>query len=80
LKIWRCHAGGRQRRTAISAATGSTQGLSSWGDGRLTLGTEGYIEIRKYVDITRGEQDVVYLVNKEGEFRYPVAARSAPFR
>ena len=35
-------------------------GLSSWGDGRLTLlGTEGYIEIRKYVDITHGEQDVV---------------------
>ena len=52
------------------------QGLSSWGDGRLTLlGTEGYIEIRKYVDITRGEQDVVYLVNKEGEFRYPVAGQ-----
>lgn len=49
-------------------------GLSSWGDGRLTLlGTDGYIEIRKYVDITRQEQDVVYLVNKEGEFRYPVA-------
>ncbi|WP_313774044.1 Gfo/Idh/MocA family oxidoreductase [Enterobacter huaxiensis] len=49
-------------------------GLSTWGDGRLTLlGTEGYIEIRKYVDLTRGEQDVVYLVNNEGEFRYPVA-------
>ena len=41
-------------------------GLST-GDGRLTLlGTEGYIEIRKYVDLTRGEQDVVYLVNNEG--------------
>ncbi|OAT29586.1 oxidoreductase domain protein [Buttiauxella brennerae ATCC 51605] len=52
------------------------QGLSTWGDGRLTLlGTEGYIEIRKYVDITRQEQDVVYLVNKEGEFRYPVAGK-----
>lgn len=52
------------------------EGLSSWGDGRLTLlGTEGYIEIRKYVDITLGEQDVVYLVNKEGEFRYPVAGQ-----
>ena len=51
-------------------------GLSTWGDGRLTLlGTEGYIEIRKYVDLTRGEQDVVYLVNKEGEFRYPVAGQ-----
>ncbi|MGB7802048.1 Gfo/Idh/MocA family protein [Buttiauxella sp.] len=52
------------------------QGLSTWGDGRLTLlGTDGYIEIRKYVDITRQEQDVVYLVNKEGEFRYPVAGK-----
>lgn len=52
------------------------EGLSTWGDGRLTLlGTEGYIEIRKYVDITRQEQDVVYLVNKEGEFRYPVAGK-----
>ena len=51
-------------------------GLSTGGDGRLTLlGTEGYIEIRKYVDLTRGEQDVVYLVNKEGEFRYPVAGK-----
>lgn len=51
-------------------------GLSTWGDGRLTLlGTDGYIEIRKYVDITRQEQDVVYLVNKEGEFRYPVAGK-----
>ncbi len=27
-------------------------GLATWGDGRLTiLGTDGYIEMRKYVDI-----------------------------
>jgi predicted dehydrogenase len=51
-------------------------GLSTWGDGRLTLlGTDGYIEIRKYVDLTRGEQDVVYLVNRDGEYRYPVAGQ-----
>lgn len=51
-------------------------GLTTWGDGRLTLlGTEGYIEIRKYIDLTRGEQDVVYLVNRTGEFRYPVAGQ-----
>ncbi|KNC94293.1 Gfo/Idh/MocA family protein [Trabulsiella odontotermitis] len=51
-------------------------GLSTWGDGRLTLlGTDGYIEIRKYVDLTRGEQDVIYLVNRDGEFRYPVAGQ-----
>ena len=29
-------------------------GLATWGDGRLTiLGTDGYIELRKYVDIAR---------------------------
>lgn len=51
-------------------------GLSTWGDGRLTiLGTEGYIEIRKYVDLTFNESDIVYLVNKNGEFRYPVAGK-----
>lgn len=39
--------------------------LPTWGDGRLTLlGTEGYIELRKYVDVTRSEQtDNLYLVN-----------------
>ncbi len=37
------------------------------------LGTDGYIEIRKYTDLTRDEQDVVYLVNQDGEFRYSVA-------
>jgi hypothetical protein len=30
------------------------QGLPTWGDGRLIiLGTQGYIELRKYVDIAR---------------------------
>lgn len=45
-------------------------GLSTWGDGRtLILGTEGYIELRKYVDIASGRPggDHVYLVNGEGE-------------
>ncbi|MEM5501184.1 Gfo/Idh/MocA family oxidoreductase [Ahrensia kielensis] len=42
-------------------------GLPTWGDGRLTiLGTEGYIELRKYVDVARSEgTDHVYLVNKD---------------
>lgn len=49
-------------------------GLSAWGDGRLTiLGTEGYIELRKYVDITRGESNILYLVNKDGEQRIATA-------
>ncbi len=40
-------------------------GLSTWGDGRLTiLGTEGYIELRKYVDIAGREgTDHLFLVN-----------------
>ncbi|MDV7025199.1 Gfo/Idh/MocA family oxidoreductase [Atlantibacter subterranea] len=51
-------------------------GLPTWGDGRLTLlGTQGYIEIRKYIDLTHDEQDVVYLVNQDGVFRYPVAGK-----
>lgn len=39
--------------------------LPTWGDGRLTiLGTEGYIELRKYVDVAgRDGTDHVYLVN-----------------
>ncbi|MGL9734274.1 MAG: hypothetical protein ACR5LD_08400 [Symbiopectobacterium sp.] len=37
------------------------------GDGRFTIfGTEGYIELRKYVDITRGESNILYLANKDG--------------
>ncbi|MDF2961189.1 MAG: dehydrogenase [Paenibacillus sp.] len=47
-------------------------GLGTWGDGRMTiLGTEGYIEIRKYIDIARDPQgDHLYLVNQEGEKHY----------
>lgn len=42
-------------------------GLKSWGDGRLTiLGTEGYIEIRKNVDIAGPEGgNHLYLVNNK---------------
>ena len=41
--------------------------LPNWGDGRLTiLGTEGYIELRKYVDVAgRKGTDHLYLVNKQ---------------
>ena len=43
-------------------------GLPTWGDGRLTiLGTEGYIELRKYVDIDgRPGGDHLFLVDREG--------------
>jgi predicted dehydrogenase len=44
-------------------------GLGTWGDGRtLILGTDGYIELRKYIDIARDPQgDQLYLVNGQGE-------------
>jgi predicted dehydrogenase len=42
-------------------------GLPTWGDGRLfILGTDGYIEIRKYIDIGgRPGKDHLFLVNGE---------------
>lgn len=44
-------------------------GLGTWGDGRmLIMGTDGYIELRKYIDIAREpEGDQLYLVNADGE-------------
>ena len=49
-------------------------GLSSWGDGRtVILGTEGYIELRKYVNIaTNSAGGHVYLVNQKGEQYFDV--------
>ena len=43
-------------------------GLPVWGDGRLTiLGTKGYIELRKYVDIAgRPGEDHLFLVDGDG--------------
>jgi hypothetical protein len=57
-------------------------GLRTWGDGRLfILGTEGSIEVRKYLDIARsGEGDHVFLVNGEEEAVHPAAGRTGfPF-
>ena len=44
-------------------------GLRTWGDGRaFILGTEGYIELRKYLDVAREiEGDQLYLVDHKGE-------------
>ena len=49
-------------------------GLGAWGDGRtLILGTDGYIELRKYFDVARDAAgDHVYLVDHEGEHHLPV--------
>ncbi len=53
------------------------KGLSTWGDGRtFILGTEGYIELRKYTDVAREPQgDQVYIVNGEGEKHLSVGGK-----
>ena len=52
-------------------------GLSTWGDGRtIILGTNGYIELRKYVDVGRDKQgDNVYLVDEKGEHHINVTGK-----
>jgi len=47
-------------------------GLRTWGDGRtIILGTEGYIELRKYVDVTRDSGgDQVFWVDAKGEHHF----------
>lgn len=52
-------------------------GLGTWGDGRtVIMGTDGYIELRKYIDIGRDAAgDHVYLVNQQGEQHISVAGR-----
>ncbi|WP_117168065.1 Gfo/Idh/MocA family protein [Paraliobacillus sediminis] len=52
-------------------------GLSTWGDGRTFItGTEGTIEIRKYIDVAREDTgDHLYLVNNEGEKHYQLSAQ-----
>jgi predicted dehydrogenase len=56
-------------------------GLSTWGDGRtVILGTKGYIELRKYVDVGRDKVgDNVYIVDDSGE-RYVNVAGQVGFR
>ncbi|MBI2513920.1 MAG: Gfo/Idh/MocA family oxidoreductase [Opitutae bacterium] len=49
-------------------------GLGIWGDGRnFILGTRGYIELRKYIDVARDPLgNHVYLVDERGEHHIPV--------
>ncbi len=44
-------------------------GLRTWGDGRtVIIGTEGYIELRKYIDVARSEEgDQLYIVDNKEE-------------
>jgi predicted dehydrogenase len=51
--------------------------LPTWGDGRIfIMGTDGYIELRKYIDVAReNTTDHVYLVNHAGMHYIPVAGK-----
>ncbi len=53
------------------------EGLCTWGDGRtFILGTEGYIEMRKYVNVANStEGDHVFWVDSEGEHYENVAGK-----
>jgi len=53
-------------------------GLRTWGDGRaFILGTEGYIELRKYIDVAQEPKRMnnLYLVNGEGETRMELSEK-----
>ena len=53
-------------------------GLRTWGDGRtFILGTEGYIELRKYINVAEdpASENHVFLVNSQGEQRFDVAGK-----
>lgn len=56
-------------------------GLGVWGDGRLTiLGTDGYIELRKYIDIAgRPGRDHLFLVDKAGTRHIDCSDQELPY-
>lgn len=57
------------------------KGLGVWGDGRLTiLGTEGYIELRKYVDVAgRPGGDHLFLVDGKGQQHMDCSQQVLPY-
>ena len=56
-------------------------GLGTWGDGRLTLvGTDGYIELRKYIDIAgRPGKDHLFLVDAKGTHYIDCSSQDLPY-
>lgn len=56
-------------------------GLDTWGDGRLTIvGTEGYMELRKYIDIAgRPGKDHLFLVDGQGTRHIDCSTASLPY-
>lgn len=58
---------GQQSTGYIRVDWFTPDGLATWGDGRITIiGTEGYIELRKYIDVAgRPGTDHLFLVTNE---------------
>ncbi len=56
-------------------------GLGVWGDGRLTiLGTEGYIELRKYIDVAgRTGTNHLFLVDQKGTQYFDCSQQDLPY-
>ncbi len=56
-------------------------GLATWGDGRtFILGTEGYVEMRKYIDIAgRKGGDHLFLVNRKETVYYDCSEVHTPY-
>jgi predicted dehydrogenase len=56
-------------------------GLAAWGDGRLTiLGTEGFLEVRKYVDVAgRAGGDHLFLVTQDATRHLDCADAPLPY-
>ena len=56
-------------------------GLPVWGDGRLIiLGTQGYIELRKYIDIAGQEgKDHLFLIDGQGTHRIDCSEVDLPY-
>jgi len=52
-------------------------GLRTWGDGRtVILGNAGYIEMRKYIDVSRqADGDHLFLVNDRGEEHFALRGK-----
>jgi predicted dehydrogenase len=57
------------------------KGLGVWGDGRLTiLGTDGYIELRKYIDVAgRSGGDHLFLVDNKGTQHIDCTTEALPY-
>lgn len=80
---------GEMHLRAKTGATGyhridwyTPDGLKSWGDGRCIIeGTDGFIELRKNIDITiTGAGNRLYLVNNDGEYFIDVNGKTGfPF-